>query len=915
MRKSIRCCINQLLPLSESNTPVSMSQQVTLSLVPRVGVCTYSPESHEGTVTHVQISPDEKTVALSTKRGSVCIITFKPLAKLLSISNEHLHETVTSLCWNSKSSEIYVGDNNGKISTIVLSIFTVNGMFQAPSCALMHLDSSIVQLDYSLHYLLVSTLTRCYICDTSQEQFRQIGNKARDGAFGACFMRKPPVEIEKNTSPVPEGEKSLNKSVGLNSIVGLTDDNHEENLLIYSARPGLRLWEVNLNGTVLKTHQFKDALAVPPSEIHRSALVRSIPTSISNEQNDQNILNFSHLFVISKRYLLSHSNTCLYIIDPTNAAVVLWTDKLDTIAMAQIIDDKIYLMNANGTFHCLMLSSIDYLIIKLFEMKLYNDCYNACMTFKSDLMKLVESNNPLMVKDFNDCSNGLVTVLEPVISVIQSNFSTQPKRLNCGIVVVNSGNSIASRNNGKYERNYDSSSDSEILCKSVIKQRRKLEIKHTDDKDINDLDGEFSRLNLRKNGVESSSKINGDEEESSDPRRKQIESATASIQSDIQPIYALISTLKSSITIEDLEDTIFNIVKTIQEINFKYEDIVELKIYLYEVVRSIERLYFHGLLESVSPEMLTPPGNSDNSYVVEEVLRAFVDLNGSDYSECRCGFPRYRAPSEPKFGDVGQLLMRKFSQEGGDNCVKLCKSVPYLWRDYLRIFIDKGEKVDHLHLCLQTRDNTVLSIILPLVGDDSWDIVAECDERMRIGRCIACGRGDEDQGEVTGVGIDWSGVALEILKRQGIHAAMTFLSDVGRKLPRIKLKESIFQSLICTKLLNRHGFDQVVEFDGSGEGGKEYSSICSKKAREVLADALEKDLNRPVNNNIFGSGAHHWGMTYKTRASVCPCCTLSLQTPVLLGNSGISIFPCGHAYHVNCLIQKKLTRCYLHSLE
>ncbi|XP_011299713.1 Hermansky-Pudlak syndrome 5 protein homolog [Fopius arisanus] len=865
----------------------------------------------EGPVTHVQISPDEKTVALSTKRGSVCIVSLKPSAKLISISNEHLRETVTSLCWNSKSSEIYVGDNKGKISTIVLSIFTVNGMFQAPSCALMHLDSSIVQLDYNLHYLLVSTLTRCYVCDTSQEQFKQIGNKARDGVFGACFMKKSPIELEKNSST--DEDKNVRK-VSLNSIIGPTD---EESVLIYSARPGLRLWEVNLNGTVLKTHQFKDALAVPPSEIFKSSLIKSISTDVDNEQHDHipQIINFSHLFVVSRRYLLSHTNNSLCIIDPTNAAVVLWTDKLDTIAMAQVVDDKIYLMNTNGTFQCLMLSSIDYLIIKLFETKLYHDCYNACMTFRSDLLKLIESNNSVMLEDFNDCSNELVTVLQPIISVIQSNYNTQPKRLNSGIVVVNSGHSIASRNNGRYEKDQDSSSDSEIVCRSVIKPMRKLENKNTDEMnikgDLTELGEGFAELKMSKNG-EDSMEINGGEEGSSIPRRKEIESATAGIQSDIQPLYTLISTLKSSMTLEDLEDTIFRIVKSIQEINFKYEDIVELKIFLYEVVRSIERLYFHALLENISPEVLMRREGSDNSYVVEEVLRAFVDLNGSDYSECTCGFPMFRGSSESKFGDIGQLLVKRFSEESEDNCVKLCKSVPYLWRNYLRICIDRGERIDHLlRLCLQTRDNTVLSIILPLVEDNSWDIVADCDDRMRTGRCISCGR-DEGNHEER---IDWSGVAHEILKREGIHATMKFLTDAEKKLPRIKLKESIFQSLICTKLLSRHGFEQVVEFNRSGEGGKEYSSICSKEARENLADALEKDLDRPVNNRVFGSGAHHWGMIYKTKSSVCPCCTLSLQTPVLLGNNGISIFPCGHAYHVNCLIQKKITKCYLHSLE
>lgn len=83
--------------------------------------------------------------------------------------------------------------------------------------------------------------------------------------------------------------------------------------------------------------------------------------------------------------------------------------------------------------------------------------------------------------------------------------------------------------------------------------------------------------------------------------------------------------------------------------------------------------------------------------------------------------------------------------------------------------------------------------------------------------------------------------------------------------------------------------------------------------RDQLVEIIEKDLSKPVNKNIFGNGAHHWGMHYQNKLHTCPCCTLSLQTPVLLGNNGIAIFDCGHAYHVNCMIEKKLTACNLHS--
>lgn len=81
-----------------------------------------------------------------------------------------------------------------------------------------------------------------------------------------------------------------------------------------------------------------------------------------------------------------------------------------------------------------------------------------------------------------------------------------------------------------------------------------------------------------------------------------------------------------------------------------------------------------------------------------------------------------------------------------------------------------------------------------------------------------------------------------------------------------------------------------------------------------MIKVLKKDIARFDNKNMLSTGAHHWGMRYKSKnkSSICPCCTLSLQTSVLLDNNGIVIFPCGHTYHVNCMIEKKLTKCNLH---
>lgn len=65
-----------------------------------------------------------------------------------------------------------------------------------------------------------------------REKFWKIGNKERDGEYGACFF---PGRCAAGQQP-----------------------------LIYCARPGSRMWEVNFDGDVISTHQFKKLLSSPP---------------------------------------------------------------------------------------------------------------------------------------------------------------------------------------------------------------------------------------------------------------------------------------------------------------------------------------------------------------------------------------------------------------------------------------------------------------------------------------------------------------------------------------------------------------------------------------------------------------------------------------------------------------------------
>ena len=94
---------------------------------------------------------------------------------------------------------------------------------------------SVVDCYQDIHQdlLLVSTAIRCIILHTVTHEVVQVGKKSRDGQFGACFNvrwpGKPPV--------------------------------------VYSARPGSRLWEADIAGTVVSTLKQRELITVPPAPI------------------------------------------------------------------------------------------------------------------------------------------------------------------------------------------------------------------------------------------------------------------------------------------------------------------------------------------------------------------------------------------------------------------------------------------------------------------------------------------------------------------------------------------------------------------------------------------------------------------------------------------------------------------------
>lgn len=272
-------------------------------------------------------------------------------------------------------------------------------------------------MDWQAGLLLVSTLSRSYLCDTAKEQYRQIGHQLREGAFGACFSAT------------------------------------DKDIRMFCARPGSRLWEVGPEGLVMSTHQFKQSLAVPPTPAV-SLSSQNTETYGTNKKSEevlwaQQSINFAKILTLSERYLFAFKSDGIYIFDPENASVVLWNNEFTDISDAATVNDSIYIWTGVGKMHALSLYPLDKFLITLYFCKQYNLCAEMCDLHKKSLIEAASTSTKLHLltdlgSKIND--NDLMEKLEPFISILVK-YSREKKtieRLDSGICVV--GNQFYFRN-------------------------------------------------------------------------------------------------------------------------------------------------------------------------------------------------------------------------------------------------------------------------------------------------------------------------------------------------------------------------------------------------------------------------------------------------------------------------------------
>lgn len=666
-------------------------------------------------------------------------------------------------------------------------------MFQTRIYTLENLDSSIVQLSYRSSLLLVSTLTHCHIRDTIREQCKKIGSKARNGEFGACFYETHTHEssVTFNTEITETGNIGVSRST-FNPLISDNDSNIlcENRPKIFCARPGSRLWEVSADGVVVKTHQLKEALAVPPTAIFRSAADPTLGHQAKEKEQTERTgrewpaqsVNFSHLFVIARKYLFSHTTSGLYVVDPASASVLLWTNEFTNISMTAVAGDKIYLMTSDGEFHCLTLSSLDALILRLYRHEEYRECLRACVLYRKYLSKTIARKEKVELLESavdsaqeEEEEEALALRLRPLITLLRSGVNDRPPaKLDSGIVVVHpTENDELLANKTAYCETTSAWHSPETSSEGSSEMQ-------TPEATAKEFDENLAQETTERDAV--TLDVGNDNDQGSDQRGNVMHR----VQSDLESIYALANSIRVDLAEEDVEEIVSEIERRMRAIKESYKDSSGLETFLYEVTRAAELHCCNSFLENTSVQLLLSTGND---HIVRYFVRAFTDINASSYARCDCSYPcpMDQNTAEPKFLAIGRSLITRFADHLPEECVYICDKVPYMWREYLAARVQRRDTLDDvLRQCLQTRDNIVLSFLLPALNEQQWSCVNACIGEIENGTCLFCAtslakKPDRD------VSIDWSGIAREIMGREGPDKATAFLIKLQSMMPDVTL--------------------------------------------------------------------------------------------------------------------------------
>ncbi|XP_012533365.2 WD repeat-containing protein CG11141 [Monomorium pharaonis] len=254
--------------------------------------------NEHGVVTVFQIPknpPDSLPNSLKPKQ--------KKQVERYSISGLH-NTAVTAVEWSKNGMKLFSGDKDGLVVLTEIDFY----MHLSKSSKLLNEKYSVVQLSYQQGLLLVSTTLRTILVNRNENgKVTQVGQKERKtlGKLGAVFGSR---------------------------------QNYVQDSIIYASRPGLRLWQADKIGTVLKTLIFKDAVRSGHTEV---ALLNPAPEGSRKNRGDP---SFGIVLPFCDDLLVTYCDDVVYVVNPNTIAITSIVNDLRRVTDVACTKDEIFIL-------------------------------------------------------------------------------------------------------------------------------------------------------------------------------------------------------------------------------------------------------------------------------------------------------------------------------------------------------------------------------------------------------------------------------------------------------------------------------------------------------------------------------------------------------------------------------------------
>ncbi|KRT79596.1 hypothetical protein AMK59_8493 [Oryctes borbonicus] len=213
---------------------------------------------------------------------------------------------VSALEWSKNGMKLFSGDRNGLVILTELDFY----MHICKSVEVLNESYEVVQLSYYQQNLLISTTYRSIVCQREGKwKVSQVGKKDRKvlGKFGGTFYN--------------------------NGI-------RPKDVILYCTRPGLRIWQSDVQGNVQQTLLFKEILCKDYPEV---SLINPISHHLKRLKPVKDA-SFGTLLLFQDELLVTHGAGVVYILNPKELTILHTVSNLRGILCVACNKDEIFIL-------------------------------------------------------------------------------------------------------------------------------------------------------------------------------------------------------------------------------------------------------------------------------------------------------------------------------------------------------------------------------------------------------------------------------------------------------------------------------------------------------------------------------------------------------------------------------------------